>query len=259
MNSENEAKLTVKIENVKPVELLDLSDSLQCLGRQYVRYLTKHNVKISNEARLYVKEIRAGSVIIDLQDLLPFSVLFADAKNFNNVVDFAKNLKQVYDFFLGKVASPKEELKEQDLKNYNAIVNPVAKDAGAQMFFNATFNNFAVVVYQLSSLEANAAQNSIRRELDNIKETVAGFHDKVVFYWHTIRNAQDVSTGEKGVIESINSMPVKVTFLNDALKNEIAFMKDYNPMLSGFVVDVQVETIQDRPVLYKILKVHDVV
>lgn len=258
MTTGSEARLIIEIKNNKPVELLDLSDSFQSLGRQYVRYLGKHNVKVSDEAKLYVNHIRTGSIIAELQDLVPFAVLFADAENFNNVIEFAKNIKAVYDYYTGKGDIPREELSEPDLKNYSNILKPIVRDNGAQMNFTGSFNNSAVVILNLNTLEANAAQNAINRELESKKESISGFHDKVVFYWHTLRNNQNSSTVEKGIIEAITNDAIKVV-MEDATKNEMAFMQGRNPMLIGFIVDVQVQTIQGRPVLYKILRIHDTV
>lgn len=257
----SDAMLTVTIENTAPIELLDLSESLQSLGRQYVRYLNKHNIKVADDARLYVQEVRKGSAVFELVDLAPLlPVIFADAENYNNIIDFAKNLREVYNYFIGKGPAPKEELKQQDLRNYKTILNPVAKDSGANMILSGDFRGANVIVLNLSSLEANAAQNAIERAYEtlNTKEAI-GEHDKVVFYWHTLKKQQESGDGERGVIESLSKAPVKVVFANDTIKSEMAFMTDKNPMLVGFIVDVIVETVQEKPVLYNIRKVHGVV
>ncbi|MCC3159677.1 hypothetical protein LJ737_20720 [Hymenobacter sp. 15J16-1T3B] len=256
-----EAMLTVTINNTTPIELLDLSDSLQSLGRQYVRYLTKHNIRVPDEARLYVQEIRKGSVVVELSDLmLPAAVLFSNPEHFNNLVDFSKNLRDIYRYFTGLGPKPKEDLKEADLRNYSNVLQPVAKDAGANIDFSGTFQNSPIVVFNLNSMEANAAQNGIEREIQRLRTVeVGGYHQKVVFYWHTLKNEQNNAAGDRGIIESLSPSPVKVVFAQEGLKQTIAFMANKNPMLAGFVVDVHVETVQGKPVLYNIVAFHDVV
>ena len=251
-----DATLTITIENTRPIELSDLTNSLQSLGRQYSRYLSKNKVRVTPESKLYVQEVRNGSAVFELIDLLPVGLAFANAENFNTLIDFGKNLGEVYKWFIGKGPKPKEELREPDLKNYEAILSPVAKDSGSQMLFTGNFNDSPITIYQVNSLEANAAQNSIGR-LINEQRLIqpGGYHENVVFYLHVFKNQPTSGTGEKGVIESISQLPIKVTFASDTVKAEIGFIQGQNPMLIGFIVDVQVETIQGKPVLYNILRV----
>lgn len=251
-----DATLTVTIANTRPIELTDLTNSLQGLGRQYARYLSKNRVKVTAESRLYVQEVRSGSAVFELIDLMPLGLVFANAENFNTLLDFGKNLGDVYRFFAGQGPEPKEELKEADLKNYEFILGPVAKDHGALMSFAGQYNNSPITIYQIGSLEANAAQNGIGRAVTEQRLLQpGGYHENVVFYWHQLRNQPESGAGESGVIESLGQLPVKVGFASEAVKTQLAFMKDRNPMLIGFIVDVQVETVQGRPALYNITQV----
>src|SRR3712207_2028165 len=54
-----DAKLTVKIENKRPVELTDLTESLLSLGDEYKRFVAAHpDLSGTQNVRLYIKEIR---------------------------------------------------------------------------------------------------------------------------------------------------------------------------------------------------------
>lgn len=257
---ENQAVLNITIYNSKPVELLDLTESMNGLGRQYIRFLEKNGNKVTDDAKLYVREMRTGSIIIELVDLVPLTApMFVDAENFNHVIDFAKNLKTVYEYFVGKGEAPQEELKEQDLRNYSTFLNPIARDKASQINVSGDYNYSPIVHINLNSIESNAIQNQISEAIGKIKETVPGLHNNVVFYWHTIRNSKISTSGETGIIETVSPKPIKVVFSSEYIKLQLAFIEDKNPMLSGFIVDVNVETIQGRPVLYNILKVHGIV
>ncbi|MBC7435734.1 MAG: hypothetical protein H7332_06650 [Bdellovibrionales bacterium] len=67
-----EADFTVEVKNVKPVELLDLTNSLTALANEYQRHLHRdHPEDSASEVRLYVKEIKSGSIIAGLMAASP--------------------------------------------------------------------------------------------------------------------------------------------------------------------------------------------
>jgi len=68
-------KLIVEIKNVQPVELIDLAQSMLSLGSEYQSYLGKYAREVdAGGARLYIKEVRSGSVITELVALAPFTL-----------------------------------------------------------------------------------------------------------------------------------------------------------------------------------------
>jgi hypothetical protein len=75
---ENTVKLTVKISNEDPINLFDLTVGLQSLGKLYDDFTGNYS-----EAKLFVKEVRQGSIIIDLISFVCASVapLINDANN----------------------------------------------------------------------------------------------------------------------------------------------------------------------------------
>ena len=61
------AELTIEVKNTRPVELLDLIASLTALANEYLRHFQRSNEENSAcEGRLYVKEIRKGSIVAEL-------------------------------------------------------------------------------------------------------------------------------------------------------------------------------------------------
>jgi len=250
-----DATLTVTIHNSRPIELTDLTESLQSLGRQYSRYLNKNKVVLAGESKLYVQEVRQGSAVFELVDLVPLG-LFGSIEAMNTLVDFSKHLTAMYQWFIRGGEQPKEELKEVDLRNYANILSPVAKDAGASMTFSGEFHNSPVTIYSLTSGQAGEALSEIWNQINTVRQTQpAGEYEQVVFYWDVLKNQRDSGASERGIINSISPKPVRVTFASEEVKARIAFMQDRNPMLVGFIVDVRVETVQDKPVLYNILRV----
>ena len=116
-----------------------------------------------------------------------------------------------------------------------------------------------VINFNLNSTQANAVQNGIRRTLESMKEPVTGIHEQVVMYWAQARNQPDSSkAGDRARIESIHQGDIKVRFANDSLKAKMLYDEPY-PFKKAFIVDVAVETVNNKPVLYKVLELHDVI
>jgi hypothetical protein len=76
-----------------------------------------------------------------------------------------------------------------------------------------------------------------------------------VLYWYQARNDATSATGDPGIIESISSAPVKIAFEDEAAKDAMLH-GDQNPFLTGYIVDVSVETIQGKPALHKVVGYH---
>jgi hypothetical protein len=251
--------LTVEINNRKPIELVDLTNSFLSLGEEYKRFIGLHpEFSEAPDVRLYIKEIKTGSVKADLIALATstgtfVAPLLSDA---NSVIGFAKHLKTAFDYFLGR-AEQKPTLHNTEYGNLSNILEPVAKDNGSQInFITQNIDNRTVYqTFKLDSHEANEAQNLIAKEQLQLKAPETQPHKKKVLYWYQARNDMLSRAGDRGIIESISPSPVKIEFEDEAAKDAMLHGL-VNPFLTGYVVDVVVETIQGRPVLYKVVKYH---
>ncbi|CAM9314088.1 class I SAM-dependent methyltransferase [Acinetobacter bereziniae] len=79
-------------------------------------------------------------------------------------------------------------------------------------------------------------------------------HKQVVLYWTQTRS--DNRKGYKGIIESISDKEVKILFDSDEIQYEMIHGED-QIYEKAYVVDVYVETIKDKPAVYKIKKFHE--
>lgn len=254
-----ETILTVEINNKRPIELVDLTTSFLSLGEEYKRFVGLHpEFSESPDVRLYIKEIRTGSVKADLMALAAtmIPVVTPLLSQTNSLIGFAKHLKTAYDYFLGK-AETKPILHNTEYGNLTAIVEPVAKDNGSQInFITQHIDNRTIYQdFKLDSHEANEAQNLIAKERLLLKAPETQPHRKKVLYWYQARNDMQSRAGDRGIIESIAPSPIKIEFEDDAAKDAMLHGLA-NPFLTGYVVDVAVETIQGKPVLYKVVGYH---
>jgi hypothetical protein len=253
-----EVTMTYTFNNTRPIELLDLTASLLAIGDQYRRFASDH-FEGGDDYRLYVREARTGSIIIDLityatqpQMLAPLTPV---------LIDFTTELGEWFDFFKGvKDAKDIKDLltgkSKKDLQQLSDIIEPAARDTGSRI--NITAERGAVIVLNstITSTEANAGQNVLRRYIDHIPLPTTGVHRDQVLYWYQMRHDHAAKPGDKAVIERIWEKPVKVRITSDEVKRKMLDDAD-NPFKKFYVVDVDVTESQNRPVLYKILEVKD--
>lgn len=249
-------RLIIEIHNKQPLELLDLTKSLVALASQFNSYASKNgDSKENREAKLYVKEIRSGSVILELIELATIGVI-PFLENVNTVVGFADYMKTAYNFFLGK-SDKKPELEPTDFKELSQIVNPVANDNGSQMNVSTTVDGNLELHLHLDSLQSNAIQNVFQKEIKNLKlpEVQDEVQTSALLTWYQARNDMKSSVGNKGTIESLSKKAMNITFDDDNLKDKM--LHGENPFTTVFVVDVKLQNVGGKLVAYKVVKLHE--
>lgn len=253
-----DVRLVVTIENKRPIELIDLTRSLVALSVQFDRFVTKHgDSKENREAKLYVKEIRSGSVVVELIELATVGMI-PFAENVNTIVDFAKYLKVGAQYLLGNIEGNNSPLALPDYRDFSALVNPVAKDNGAQLNVSAQVNGDVHLHFNLSSIESNAMQNAVKREIEKLRvpELDNDTYERVLLMLWQARGDVKSNAGNKAVIEEISEKPMNILFDSEELKSEM-LRGDINPFNRAFVVDVKIQKIQGVPRVYKILRMHE--
>lgn len=251
--SDENTMLTVNIKNQSPVDLIDFAQSMISLGAEYSDYIAESNSHlVSDEIKLYIKEIRPGSIITELVALAPALMPFAE--HANTVIDFTGHMKSCIDFLKGMGSRP-EKLDKQTLTRVSKFVEPIAKDSGSILQLDAS-NNTGNITININSLEANAIQNKASREIEKLNEPIVGLHKQVVLYWTQTRS--DNRKGYKGIIESISEKEVKVLFENDEIQYEMIHGEE-QIYEKAYVVDAYVETIKDKPAAYRIMKFHEAI
>ena len=256
MKKMSEAKLTIKIENKRPIEITDFTDSFNSLANQYYKYLSENeSFKLNQDTKLYIKEIRSGSIITELSDLVPLVIPFVE--NSNSVIEFTGFLKKGFDYFLGKSEEKPKDFDLKDCNNFNNIIKPIAKDNGSNVVFNGDWNFENVTVnFNFNSVEANAIQNGIQREKENLKEPTKNIQHKVLFYWDSAKYDEKSKSVDRGFIDSVSFKPLRVSFDDDYTKRLMLDIEE-NPFHLAYIVDVEVMDIQGIPSVYKILKMHE--
>ena len=131
-NHELSTKLTFKIENKNQVGLMDLTLAFFNVGNQYKTFIKTQPINEHQKTDLYIKEIKSGSIIIDLiaasgQLMLP------SIPDINVLLAFGEYLESTLNFFLGKREFPPRTLDIQDCKEFESMVNLIANDKGSNL------------------------------------------------------------------------------------------------------------------------------
>ena len=245
-------KLIIELNNTKPIELIDFAISLNAIGAEYNQFALANGV-IDDTSKLVVREVRKGSTILDL---IPFMPYVPDiVGNYDLVIGYAKHIQDVVNWILEKAVKPKY-VSNKTLNNISNFVNPVAKDNGSQINIgtaNIKSINIENMVLEKDSDGANVIQNKIRHMIESsVKKNK---EEKVLLKWAQVKNAKK---GDFGIIESLSDFPVRTYMNTNQLKVDMVFGVDY-PFNKGFVVDVEIETVDGNPKLYKISKLHEII
>lgn len=246
--------LTVEIKNSRPIELVDLTISLSALAQSFKDYANGAGDPVPDNIRLYIQELRTGSIIAQLSALAEQAQWVLD--NAEILAGFVTNTQEVVNYFLGRETKLREPPPRAQAQHIASIVEPVAKDGGSQI--NITING-PVTLHQtisLNSLESNALQNSVKRYLGPALPAT-GIHPDQLMTLEQVKNSAKAKTGDRGIIETISGKPVKLQFLNDEGKRKVLDL-DGNPLKSVFLVDVEVRSVEGKPTLYRIIEVKDV-
>jgi len=252
-------KLEITINNNNPVVLTDLTMALLGVGQQFERFIENEtNEQHAASSELFIKDVRSGSIIVELvAQAIPVVPLLWQG---GSLLEWVNHTKSVIEWLNGKLVSPPKDLTKQDLKQWSNILEPVAKDRASQM--NFTVSNGGRVINQIfiTSEQANAAQNQIKREIGKLEEPDDHTQRKRVMVWYQSKFDSLPSTGDKAVIESISKAPIKVIFENNAVKKamllgDVRYPKQWHEL--AYIVDVKVQTVQGIPKVYTIINYYD--
>ena len=252
-------KLQITINNKNHVILTDLTMALLGVGQQFERFIENETTaQHQTGSELFIKEVRSGSIIVELvAQAVPVAPLLWQG---GSIVEWTNYAKSLIEWLNGNLEKPPKDVTKQDLKQWGNILEPVAKDNGSQINFTVSSGGKVVNQFFISSEQANAAQNAIRREIGLLDEPNDHTQRKRVMTWYQTKFDDTSQTGNKAVIESISKSPVKVIFEDNDVKKALTagdsrFNKPWNEL--AYIVDVNVQTVQGVPKVYTVINYYD--
>lgn len=252
----------INIRHSKPIEMSDLVRTLDGIGSTF-DFFCRHNGDISDghKARLYVEKIEHGSVDIILTEALTLGMLPL-LENCNVLFEFAEYIKRIFEYFIHGNGD-KPDLKKSELVALKDTLSVVVHDNKGEINFGAVDKrniNISFNDCNVTYMGGNAAQNQIadameESEKDKSHEKV---HKKQIMRIRQLRGDLDTNAGNRARIDALCGRDLPVFFDTPELKRIILASAE-NPTLRVYLVDVVLQTVDDKPVSYKIMSLHDVI
>lgn len=157
--------LNIYIKNSKPVALSDLTKSMNGISYFYASFIEKNGFRTDHDPRLYIKEIKNGSIEMNLVTGLPVTII-GIAQQISMPIEFIKTYINCLLYFLGKSQELLISLTKKDCDALRDSVEIVAKDIDSYQITSAKnihgniYNGFT---FNINSQEANCVQNSVTR------------------------------------------------------------------------------------------------
>jgi hypothetical protein len=257
VDTEN-AYIRFELRNSVPVDLSDLTTALNAFGEAYQDYVVSAGFESTRgNVRLFVKEIRSGSIIADLKSMADQASFVLD--HLDTIAGFTTHFNDVLQWFLlaGAVKIAQPPSKREAVQAIQ-VTEPVAKDGGAQLFVNVGGDVHVHHHYApYDSQQANAIQNSARRLLGPPLPISQVYQDQILALFQ-VRGDASAVVGDKGIIEGISPYPAKPIFVSEQVKSQV-IAQPANPFQKFFIVDVEARASEGKIRLYRILAVKDVI
>jgi hypothetical protein len=252
--------VTLKYNFTRPVEIGKFSESLEGLAEFY-RQQVPDTDEVPKELRLFIKEIRKGSIEVDLVEMVKVAggAVAPVLSDIKIAVEAFQRAKQVIDWLKGDGTKAVEPTKKE-IEAVSHFLAPVAENSGSNVQLNV--NNSPNAIIMIGSVDANAIQNGATKALERMREPVKQTLHEVPLVWvQTDRQGATTGrTGLKAIVEEASPNPMPVYFAEAeraALKEGMIDGVEY-PYRKTFIVDVETIVVMGRLKGFKILKLYDV-
>jgi len=239
----SERLMIIEYKNVKPVELADLSAALTAIGDQFKRFVTDQG-GIESEARLYVHEMRAGSIIAELVPMAEAVSYIYDHKEL--IAGFLAQWQDMTTAVL-HLTDDAKSIDKPTLRNIRAANEVTAKDGGAQQNFIAQDGGVIINQFNIGSEAAAAISHNATHLLKSEFPNEERFSNEPM----TLHQLRDGKRGDFGFIDRYSTKALKLTFAGDTTKHGVLHHSG-NPFDHIFWVEGVVKTVGGRPVGYHI-------
>ena len=270
MDEENwPARIVLTLDTERPIEINDFVSAFTSLSNQYQKFVRASYPNVSPDFDIYVAEIRPGSIVADL-------IAWASSTLAPVGHDLQRQIIQQFMRYMGARLTPYfrsggrlSEATKSDLGDFIGVVQAIATDPHATSKIEAAIyedkHKKILAAVKFDTSQARVATKEIAGHLIELEHKTASGHERVLMVF-VQSNIKDTGlgkrTGERAVIESISDKDLPVIYASELaeqrIKHEIR-EADENVFKRGFVVDVNVEDRNGRPVAYRVTHVHQVI
>lgn len=272
---EQRAHLTLKLDTEEPIELGDFVGAFTSIANEFERYVSEAYPGTKADPRMYVREVRHGSVEADIvtgfQSAVTAGVVMA--------VSYAEHIVVLEDFVRrwgGRLTAlihnqiPKGELDSpSQLNDFLKTVRSIIADPKASHTLEAAvFEDGKRQVrsaFRFTTPEARTAEQNIEDLKRQINRPDADPRRRVLMVY-TRTDVHDATinkkSGERVVIADISPKDHAVMYASEMVEQEMRAQireADENVYKRGFVVDVVAQKSGDKIVAYSVTAFHSVI
>jgi hypothetical protein len=267
------AQIIVELSTKQPIEVGDFVAAFTSVESQYAKFVKQNYPDVTGEAKMFVREIKKGSIIAELLPFIPHLLLnMQSAINVMDQILIVDEFVRKYGGMLkayfkknGKV----EDASKSDLKDLMGAVVAIANDPDGKAAIKAvTFEDNkrkVKTVIEFDSKQAFHAVQNIEAHQRTLEHESHADHQRVlmVFRQSNVKNLPvGKRTGEWVVIDEISDRELPLIYASDLaesrIKHEIREADD-NVYKKGFVVDVNLHAKGPKPVAYRVTNLHQVI
>jgi hypothetical protein len=261
---ESSAYISIELDLAEPVEIGDFAALFAGLGGQFDDYLRENHPNVAGTARMYVREVRKGSIIadlfaeVDLIDLMDRGLI---------IISFAALFSSRVRAWIS--GTPVDGMNRSGLKDANQTIRAIAHDSGGRARLKSYRYVQGVwrseIEVEFTSNEAREAQSTIERQQQALTETgTADFERVLMTFRRSDIGDADVGarSGERVIVEDVSPRHLPLiygsTLAEERIKDQMR-NTDENIYRKGFVVDLNVQTKGGRPAAYRVKRVHQII
>lgn len=257
MSGEN-PYLIMNIDTKNPIELSEFVGGFTSLSRQYERFLKVERPDLSKEAQIYVREVRAGSIEVDLLPWLMGAggtaigtgVWVLDKMDKIQILEkFINDYKVKFNRF--KSGNFDKDVPASELKDWSDAVTAIATDEnGNKTLSLATYEDGKKQIraaFQFNTQDARKVRKVIDAKLIDMGQKTHPSQERVLMVYTRAdinEAATNKKSGERVIINSIAKKHIPIMYSSELAEAQIKHelrTSEY-PFKLGFVVDVFVET-----------------
>jgi hypothetical protein len=259
------AYLSIKLDLGEPVEIGDFAALFSGMGGQFEDYLRDHHPEAAGSVRMYVREVRRGSVVADLFAKLPDMIGLMD--NALIITGFAALFNRRIRTWISGASV--EGAKKANLRHAADTIRAVANANQGKAILTSYRHEKGLwketVEAEFTVAEARAAEAAIEAQKRELDKAEGADHTRVLmtFKRSDIGSADvGVRSGERVIIDAISDRdraliygaPLAEQIIKDQMRNT-----DENIYHKGFVVDVNVQKKNGRIAAYAVTHVHQII
>lgn len=263
MNEDGEA-IVFTLDLKQPVEINDFISAFAGLGAQFEKYLKSEHPDLQGDVKIYVKEVRKGSIEAELIPLA-YNTIVTALDHFQIVGKFLRGVSARLNT-LSQKGGRLPDTSKTELTAITDTIAAVANDPDGKATIRAVrykktkaTTEFALEFDTTSARVATAEIEAQYREISKV--TDFDHEGKLLTFFQSNRKDSE-KTGEKGIIEEICQRPLAVVYASELARERIKsemLSGDRNIYKLGFFVDVNVSTRAGKPVAYRIKAVREVI